>query len=140
MKRLCLCAAIGMLAVYFNGSVGLAFPPFKKAFQDKYCEEGPESLKEAFKEVKCNACHQGKKKKPRNPYGKELEKHLDHDLIKEWKGTKNAALKKKLKTKLLESLDKAFKEVEGVESPSGEGTFGERINNGLLPFIIPAEE
>ena len=62
MKRLyfCVWATIGMIAVFFNGSVVTAFPPFKKSFQEKYVTEGPESLKTSFKKVKCNVCHQGK--------------------------------------------------------------------------------
>ena len=141
MKRLCFCVwtTVGMIAVFFNGSVVTAFPPFKKSFQEKYVTEGPANLKTAFKEVKCNVCHQGKKKKPRNPYGIELSKHLDHDVIKEWRSTKDKDLKKELKQKILDGLAKAYEKVEEVESPSGEGTYGERIKKGLLPVVLPAK-
>ena len=45
-----------------------ARPLYNKAFQKKY------SNVKAAKKLKCNVCHMGKKKKPRNPYGKVLEK------------------------------------------------------------------
>ena len=130
MKRTDILIVICTVAMLLNLGIANAFPPFKKAFDEKYVKEGPESLKKAFKEVKgCNACHQGKKKKPRNPYGKELEKHLKDDV--------KGRLKKDKKAVLAE-LEKAFEKAEKAESPSGGGTFGDRIKNGELPFV-PSE-
>ncbi len=71
-------------------------------------------------EAKCLCCHQGKKKKNRNPYGLELSKLLD----------------KKKDKKDTEKIVEALKKVEKMHTdPSNEKspTYGEMIKAGKLP-------
>lgn len=103
-----------------------AIKPFSDAFVEKYVKEGsPLAAKVA--EAKCNVCHMGKDKKPRNEYGKALEK-----LMKKGDYTGD---NKKFDLKTPEGkaeIDKQFAAAEAEKSASGK-TFGELIKAGELP-------
>ena len=90
-----------------------ARPNYRKVFLKKYPK-----VKDA-KKAKCNICHMGKKKKPRNPYGKVLEKLIK----KKEKDTKkiDAGLKKAEKLKL---------------NKKDKKTIGEILKEGKLPCKI----
>src|SRR5690242_19000625 len=85
MKKLlfvALAIAVAMSATPYVGvETARAVPPFKKEFDSLYVkkdssEPNEKALAEAVEKVKCNVCHEGKDKKKRNAYGKELSKLL----------------------------------------------------------------
>lgn len=92
-----------------------AFPPFKKAFDEKYMAEGSPLFAAYEGKSNCNVCHLGTNKKKRNEYGEALDKLLSKDDMKQ-------------PEKIAEALTK-------VESEkSGSSTFGELIKTGKLPI------
>jgi len=110
------------LLVGLSTSTARAFPEFFAEFKAKYVKEKPETdaekaLAEKVEKVKCNVCHMGKEKKPRNNYGKHLEKHIN-------KGDK------KNKEKIQKGLDTVYEE---KVSEDEDKTFGDLIKAGDLP-------
>ena len=119
-----------MLAICMLVTVGFARPAsaimqFHKEFIKLYVgdDANPESdLAKLIKDKKkkCLVCHQGKKKKNRNPYGEELSKLLD----------------KKKDKKDIEKIVAALKKVEAMPSnpdDSSSKTYGEILAAGELP-------
>jgi cytochrome c2 len=102
-----------------------AIKPFSDQFKAKYVKEKPANDKEkAFAEAvakaKCLVCHEGKSKKNRNVYGKQLAELLDRRTDKENVEKIQKALDKVAKTKV---------DAKKKDSP----TFGELIAQGKLP-------
>lgn len=104
-----------------------------KAFRDefiaKYVKPDSSDTKdkafaEACDKAKCAICHEGRSKKDRNAYGKELAKLLKRDTDKENKPKIQAALDKVAQLKL---------NPDDSKSP----TFGELIQAGKLPAGEP---
>ena len=110
----------------------LAVKAFSDQFRAKYVKEKPANDKEkAFAEAvtkaKCLVCHEGKSKKNRNRYGKQLAELLDKKTDKE-----NVE-------KIQKALDRVAKmksEPKKKDSP----TFGELIAAGKLPGGEPKKE
>jgi hypothetical protein len=126
----CGLAALVMFGVAM--SPALAIKAFKDQFESKYVKEKPandkeKALAEAVAQAKCNVCHEGKKKKDRNAYGKELSKLLDKKVDKE-------DVKKIQKT--LDQVAKLKVDPKDKKSPS----FGQRISEGKLPVDLPKKE
>src|SRR6185436_14647811 len=71
-----------LLAIPVSIAIALpagAYPQFQKAFQDGYLKSlKDKKFAEAMEkgDVKCLVCHQGKQKKNRNAFGKEVSKIL----------------------------------------------------------------
>jgi hypothetical protein len=109
-----------------------AIKPFSDEFKAKYVKEKPETEKEkAFAEavakVKCLVCHEGKSKKNRNVYGKQLSELLDKKTDKENVEKIKKALDRVAKTKV---------DAKKKDSP----TFGDLIAEGKLPGGEPKKE
>lgn len=110
--------AVAILAAL--ATPGMAIKQFQIQFLEKYAEGDNEEFNEKAKDAKCYVCHQGKKKKNRNPYGEALHEFLD---------------KKKDKKdveKIVASLEKVA-EMHSVEGDESSPTFGELIAEGKLP-------
>lgn len=122
-----------------------ALPPWKPKFKTMFVDKGPASLKKAFANNvigSCKVCHtNGKPKSVRNPFGVALDKEIPGkaaDRLK--KAAKDGAdAKKAMQKKIDEELLAALKKVLKQKSPSGGGTYGERIKAGKLPFV-PGEK
>lgn len=111
---LALMVALGVVAP------AAAFPDFQKQFFAKYADGTDEAFTDLCKkEAKCFICHQGKKKKNRNPYGQALHEHL---------GKKD----KKDVEKILAALDTVAEQSSNPDDPDAP-TFGELIAEGKLP-------
>jgi hypothetical protein len=109
-----------------------AIKPFSDQFKAKYVKEKPandkeKALAEAVAKVKCLVCHEGKSKKNRNPYGRQLAELLDKKTDKENVEKIRKALDKVAKTKV---------DAKKKDSP----TFGDRIAQGKLPGGEPNKE
>ena len=124
MQKKVLILFVSILATSGLAQPAQAIKPFAKEFMKLY-EVDKESEKKtdfakAVLEAKCYVCHQGKKKKHRNRYGKELAKLLDKK--KDKKDTK----------KIVEAIEKVAKlhiDAKDKKSP----TFGDLIKAGKLP-------
>lgn len=118
-------AVLTLAAAAFAGftAPASARPPYAGVFKATYVDNGPESLKKAVEEVKCNVCHMGTKKTDRNEYGVALSKVFGKEKFDELKGDK-AALEK--------GFAEALKKVESEKSSGGK-TFGELLKAGQLP-------
>ena len=109
-----------------------AIKPFSDQFKAKYVKEKPandkeKALAEAVAKAKCLVCHEGKSKKNRNPYGKQLAELLD----------------KKTDKESVEKIQKALDRVAKMKidpKKKGSPTFGDRIAQGKLPGGEPAKE
>jgi hypothetical protein len=118
-----------------------ALPPWKPKFQELYVDKGPQSLKDAFADNvigSCKVCHvNGQEKTVRNPFGEALDKLIEGNAGERLKaaGEKGddakAATQAQLDKELLAALDKVL----ALPSPSGGGTYGQRIKTGQLPFV-----
>jgi len=87
-----------------------------KQFYDEFKEVYGNLDASMVAKAKCNICHEGKSKKDKNAYGKELDKLLDRK-----KDAKNP-----------EKIREALEKVAGMKSPSGK-TWGEILTAGKLP-------
>jgi len=78
-----------LLAIPVSIAIALpagAYPQFQKAFQDGYLKSlKDKKFAEAMEkgDVKCLVCHQGKQKKNRNAFGKEVSKILTKKNVKD---------------------------------------------------------
>jgi len=97
--------AVGFIAL--SARPAFAVKQFYDEFKEVYVNNG---------KAKCNICHEGKSKKDKNAYGKELDKLLDRK-----KDAKNP-----------EKIREALAKVAGMKSPSGK-TWGEILKAGELP-------
>lgn len=128
------CGAVVVAMLWIATPSALALKGFKDQFVTKYVKEKPANDKEkAFAEAvakaKCNVCHEGKKKKDRNVYGKELAKLLDKKTDKD------------KVDKIQKALDKVAK-MNSNEKDKKSPKFGDLIAAGKLPGGEPkkAEE
>ncbi len=125
MQKFGLTLMVGLLATCGFARPAAAIMPFHKQFIKLYLGEDANQDSElatiaADKKKKCLVCHQGKKKKNRNPYGQQLSMLLD----------------KKKDKKDLEKIVASLKAVaEMRRDPNDESspTFGELIAEGKLP-------
>ena len=98
----------------------VAFPPFQKQFLIKYADGTDEAYTKLAKDdAKCFVCHQGKKRKNRNPYGEALAELIGK---KDQKDT----------DKIVAALEEVAKKPSNPEDPDSP-TFGELIEEGKLP-------
>ena len=111
-----------------NSHLVMGFPQFNSGFRKLYLnDDTSEEFKTVVKKAKCGLCHDDTKKKEdgtanrkfRNPYGEALDKLLSKD-------------DKKNKEKIRASLEK----VAGEKAAGSDETFGERIKNEQLPYVV----
>jgi len=139
MRNLTFLLVASVIATGSLTQSGMAFPQFHKEFVDLYVKTddvqqgdggkastAPDAAKEpTFAELatgaktKCFVCHQGKKKKDRNPYGIALSELLTK---KDKKDTEKIV-------KALKAVDKIHTNPKDEKSP----TYGELIKAGKLP-------
>ena len=134
-----------LLVVASFATSAQALPPWKPKFKKMFVDKGPKSLKIAFANKiigSCKTCHvNAKPKTVRNPFGIALDKLIPGSASKRLKkaAAKGEAAKaaeaKQIDKEFLAALEKVLKQ----KSPSGGGTYGERIKAGKLPFV-PAEK
>ena len=105
--------AVGFIAL--SAHPAFAVKQFYDEFKEVYVNNGDLDAG-AVAKAKCNICHEGKSKKDKNAYGKELDKLLDRK-----KDAKNP-----------EKIREALAKVAGMKSPSGK-TWGEILKAGELP-------
>jgi hypothetical protein len=118
-----------------------ALPPWKPKFKEMFVDNGPKSLQDAFADNvigSCKVCHvNGEEKTVRNPFGEALDELIEGSAGERLKAAAKdgddakAAMQEKLDKELLAALDKVLE----LPSPSGDGTYGERIKAGKLPFV-----
>lgn len=123
MHRLIVMLIVGVVFVCSSARQALAIVAFKKSFQKLYIE--PDTDEEFAKLIKsnktgCLVCHQGKKRKHHNPYGKHLVELLDKKKDRKDKEKIIAALKK---------VEKMHSDPDNDQSP----TYGELIKANKLP-------
>ncbi|MCH2115073.1 MAG: hypothetical protein MK171_09220 [Pirellulales bacterium] len=122
-KRTVIVLAGVLFACGFNRPA-LAVKQFQNEFYRMYGIDRDQEVKSEFAETilkaKCYVCHQGKKKKNRNPYGEELGKLLDR---------KKDAKKPEKIAAALEKVAELHTSPEDKESP----TYGDLIKAGKLP-------
>ena len=113
-----------------------ALGEFKKAFEEKYVKEGDDGIKASFKEQNCNLCHvKDEKKNVRNAYGKELAKLIEgdaNDRLKTAQKEGGADGRKAELEKVMEEVEKAFKELEEMKKENSDTTYGDVIKSGKL--------
>ena len=133
MQKLVFILLGSIVATVGLAQTGFAFPQFQKEFVAMYVKEkaapgkvGAGGEKEpSFEELatgaktKCYVCHQGKKRKDRNPYGLELSNFLTK---KDKKDTEKIV-------KALKDVAKMHVNAKDKKSP----TYGELIEAGKLP-------
>lgn len=141
MCRRVMIAVVALYLVLGVARTSQALPEFKKAFDQRYCEE-QDALKALAKKANCNICHVPKKPKTeRNAYGDALANLIEGDAnkrIKEARKTGGDEGKKKETQLVLEELEKAFEKAEEEKSEEGP-TFGELLKEGKLPVTAKAE-
>ncbi len=97
----------------------LAIKQFQDQFLEKYADGSDEAYTDLAKGAKCYVCHQGKKKKNRNPFGRAHAEHL----------TKKD---KKDVDKIVAALEEVAEQSSNADDPDAP-TFGELIAEGKLP-------
>ncbi len=122
-------------------SSAYGLPPWKPMFKEMFVDNGPKSLQHAFADKvigSCKVCHiNGEEKNVRNPFGVELDRLIEANAGARLKRAAaesedaKAVAQAKIDEELLVALGKVLK----LPSPSGEGTYGERIQSGKLPFV-----
>ena len=123
MNRIVVMLLMGGLAACTFSQKAQAIVAFKKEFEKMYLtEKTSEEFKKTIKSNKtgCFVCHQGKKRKNNNSYGKELAKLLD----------------KKEHARDKEAIVAALKKVDPMHSKKGDKkspTYGELIKDEKLP-------
>ena len=123
---------VAAMMLWVSAPSALAVKAFSDQFKAKYVKEKPANDKEkAFAEAvakaKCLVCHEGKRKKDRNPYGRQLAELLD----------------RKTDQENVEKIQKAMDKVAKMKSDpkkKDSPTFGELIAAGKLPGGEPKEE
>ncbi len=110
------------IIVILISDIVYAHPAFFVQFKERYVFEntgdpGHEAWIKKVKATRCNICHEGKNRKIRNIYGKELSRLLD-----------------KADRKNKKKIHESFIEVESWKiSKDSEETFGDKIMRGELP-------
>ena len=130
-----------LIAGFFLTTSAYALPPWKPKFKEMFVDNGPKSLQDAFADKvigSCKVCHvNGEEKTVRNPFGASLDKLIEGNAGERLKAAaKNgddakAVMQAKIDKEFLAALDKVLK----LPSQSGDGTYGERIKAGKLPFV-----
>jgi hypothetical protein len=135
---------VGLFVSLTLAPPAFALPPWKPKFQELYVDGGPQSLKDAFADTvigSCKVCHvNGQEKTVRNPFGEALDRLIEGDAGKRLAaaGEKGDAAKKATQDQLDEEFLAALDTVLALPSPSGGGTYRQRITAGQLPFVPPA--
>ena len=110
-----------------------------------FVDQGPESLQVAFADKvigSCKVCHiNGEEKTVRNPFGIELDKRIEGNASERIKAAaeKGSEAKAAMQTQVNEEFLVALKEVLQLPAQAGDGSYGDRIQEGKLPFV-PGEE
>jgi hypothetical protein len=112
-----------VLVVAIGALSASARPQYNTQFKDKYIDPNSKDpakvkLEKAFATAKCGVCHEGKDKKVRNAYGKDLEKILGKN--------------EKAKDKIDKALDEVGEMKSDASNPNSK-TYAERLKEGLLP-------
>lgn len=115
-----LCRLLALAVVVAFATPSLAIKQFQDQFLAKYADGSDAAFTEVAKGAKCYVCHQGKKKKNRNPYGEALHEFLDKKRDK------------KDVEKIVESLEKVAAMSSNADDPDAP-TFGDLIAEGQLP-------
>lgn len=121
-----------------------ALPPWKQTFQELYVDSGPRSLKDAFADNvigSCKVCHvNGQEKTVRNPFGEALDTLIEGNAGERLQaaGRKGDDAKAAVQAQLDKEFLAALEKVLALPSPSGGGTYGQRIMAGQLPFVPAA--
>ena len=123
MRSRYLLIAASLVLACATARPAMAIKPFYDVFKKDYLDDNPN--KKFVEEVengtnKCLVCHQGKSKKNRNPFGKELAKLLDKK-----KDAKNTE-------KISESIKKVLAMHVDPKDDKSE-TFGDRLKAGKFP-------
>lgn len=133
------------LSVLFIGfsmmSSAHGLPPWKAKFKEMFVDSGPQSLQDAFADKvigSCKVCHiNGEEKSVRNPFGVELDRLIEGNAgarLKEAASDGDAA-KAVVQAEIDKEMLAALQKVLNMPSPSGSGTYGERLRAGTLPYI-----
>ena len=130
-----------LIAVCLLATSAEALPPWKTKFKEMYVDAGPASLQAAFADKvigSCKVCHINERAKTvRNPFGIALDGLIQGSAGQRIKTAAEdgddakTAMKEKIDKELLAALEKVLK----LPSPSGDGTYGERIKTGKLPYV-----
>ena len=106
-----------------------------------FVDDGPKSLQDGFANKvigSCKVCHvNGQSKSVRNPFGQALDKQIAGNAGQRLKmaakdgDDAKTSMQAKLDKELLAALGVVLKQ----QSPSGGGTYGQRIKAGKLPFV-----
>lgn len=135
-RLLCTLSVFSFLAA--NAS---ALPPWKAKFKEMFVDGGPESIQEAFANKtigSCKVCHvNGEEKTVRNPFGESLDKLIEGNAGDRIKAAAKISedAKKDMAAQIDKELAIALEKTLKQPSPSGGGTYGERIKAGKLPFV-----
>lgn len=122
-----------------------AISPWKAKFKEMFVDQGSDSLQEAFADKvigSCKVCHvNGEEKTVRNPFGIELDKRIEGNASERIKAAaaKGTEAKAMMQEQVNEEFLVAMKTVLALPAQSGGKTYGERIQEGKLPFV-PGEE
>ena len=128
-----------------SGYSASAISPWKATFKEMFVDQGPESLQVAFADKvigSCKVCHiNGEEKTVRNPFGIELDKRIEGNASERIKAAaeKGSEAKAAMQTQVNEEFLVALKEVLQLPAQAGDGSYGDRIQEGKLPFV-PGEE
>lgn len=136
-----LCTLTVAFFVSSFATMAMALPPWKPLFKEMYVDKGPQSLKDAFADKvigSCKVCHvNGEEKTVRNPFGVALDKLIEGNAGQRLKDAAEKGedakkhMEELIRKEFVIAMEKALKE----KSPSGGGTYGERIKAGKLPFV-----
>ncbi len=134
-RRQCLSVLLaGLVAGLIAGPAARraeAIKPFEMEFYARYLKDSSSDPKDkAYVELvhnaKCFLCHEGKSKKTRNPYGRQLAELLNKDTDKE------------NRQKIQEAMDRVARIPCDAKNPKSP-TFGDLITSGKLPGGLPKE-
>lgn len=134
--------ALLMLTILFSLTASAsALPPWKAKFKEMFVDDGPQTLQAAFADKvigSCKTCHvNGEEKTVRNSFGIALDRMIDGNAGERLKkaakegADAKAAMQARIDKEMLAALDKVLKQ----SSPTGGGSYGERIKAGKLPFV-----
>ena len=126
MKKVCVIAALSLVAVAISLQSASALPPFNVEWRAKYIE-GNQNTKfvESANTAKCNVCHMGASKKDHNVYGKAVKKYLTKAMYNQIKAQDEEAAKKYV----IEGIQKA----EGEKNAAGQ-SWADVIKGGGIPW------
>jgi adenylylsulfate kinase-like enzyme len=128
MKKFVVITAVLLTACAVSPSA-FATKEFHEVWVKVYVDKSEnEDFKKLATEAKCNICHiEGENKKKHNPYGETLE----HDGLTK-KNFPVAKFKQK-PDEVRKEVEEILKKAEEKKAEKAEKTFGERIQEGLLP-------